>query len=339
MNTKLLLLTLSIFMVIDAHAQTYNLSISSGVYTNLEGSTSLNNGWTWDDPNYEVPVGFDFAFFKDTFSTIYFYENGLGGFLSNTNNLFGIVPVLIAYGHDIIDRGYDIDIDSATQNAQSNLSYLLEGTPGNRIFKLEWNNVGFYNDISTNNVSTDYVNFQLWLYEGSNDIELRFGPSLMSNPNISFEGDPGPIISLIEKFDPFTGNIDGEGIMLSGDPEDAQIKNITSFFNYFTLSGNIPDGTIYKFSRKNLNKVGNANLAEAISIFPNPTNGNINITNHENSDLLEGSKISILDGQGKEIRVSNYNSQGLNVQDLISGVYFIQINTKQGIITRKLLKQ
>ena len=51
-------------LTMNLQAQTYNFSVSTGTYTDLSGSTSLNNGSTWDEPEILLPIGFDFQLFE-----------------------------------------------------------------------------------------------------------------------------------------------------------------------------------------------------------------------------------------------------------------------------------
>ena len=48
--------------------------------------------------------------------------------------------------------------------------------PGRRVLKIEWKNAGIYEEYYDDKVSNDYINFQLWLYEGTNDIGSQRPP-------------------------------------------------------------------------------------------------------------------------------------------------------------------
>jgi hypothetical protein len=37
-----------------------------------------------------------------------------------------------------------------------------------------------------------FVNFQLWLFEGSNKLEFHIGPSLINDPDAFYFGETGP---------------------------------------------------------------------------------------------------------------------------------------------------
>ena len=155
----------------------------------MEGPTELTSvGDFWDDPEFTAPIGFDFEFFGKTHNQIMLI--GLGGVLA-FEDIYTVdtVDVLIPYLDDLMD------LENFDQNLQSSISYLTEGNPGERIFKLEWKNSGFYNS----NTADNQISFQMWLYETSNDIEFRFGPGSIPNPSIVHEYG-GPSIGVMENY-------------------------------------------------------------------------------------------------------------------------------------------
>lgn len=88
-------------------SQSYDFSVSTGTYTDLEGIISLNDSLTWEDPEYVIPIGLDFQYFGSTINEIIMDEWGLGAELSTEPSDAGEAhALLIPYGADIIDRGY-----------------------------------------------------------------------------------------------------------------------------------------------------------------------------------------------------------------------------------------
>jgi hypothetical protein len=80
-----------------------------------------------------------------------------------------------------------------------------------------------------------------------------------------------------------------------------------------------------------------------ISIFPNPTNGMLNVT--MNNSSFSEIKISVVDIQGKEVfslydkNVSaNYNKQ-INLENLAKGLYYIKLSTGTDVKVEKLIIQ
>jgi hypothetical protein len=79
-------------------------------------------------------------------------------------------------------------------------------------------------------------------------------------------------------------------------------------------------------------------LAAQIKIYPNPTSGELRVTNNE----LGMGNIKIFDLVGRMQRVESRKAAGeimLDVSHLPSGVYFLKIETEKGVITQKVIKE
>lgn len=76
-------------------------------------------------------------------------------------------------------------------------------------------------------------------------------------------------------------------------------------------------------------------LAENISIYPNPSNGIINIKNTED---LTFDKVTIYDLYGKVVLESPGNISRINIENLSSGFYFIQFTTEGKQLQKKFIK-
>jgi len=79
----------------------------------------------------------------------------------------------------------------------------------------------------------------------------------------------------------------------------------------------------------------NSYLEELVTLFPNPVK---DFLNFDNIDQEEIDEINIYNITGKLVykEISNFNH--LNLSDLVSGVYFINIQTEQGSFTSKIIK-
>lgn len=71
-------------------------------------------------------------------------------------------------------------------------------------------------------------------------------------------------------------------------------------------------------------------------IFPNPMKNSLTI---ENSSNLSISEIRLFDTMGRMVMKTNAASNSLDVSGLNSGLYFINIQTDHGLITRKIIKE
>lgn len=156
---------------------TYTLTTLSDTYAELTGATSINNGEIWDDPDYIVPIEFPFELNGNPITTLQF--QGTGALLASATADPDIFTAVFPFEMDLIDRGAS---DTASL---SPLSYLVEGSPGSRILKIEWKNAGSYSEYFTGTQDM-FINLQLWLYEGSNKIEFRFGEHLITDPDLFY---------------------------------------------------------------------------------------------------------------------------------------------------------
>lgn len=337
MKTKNLLMMVLCGITLNVYSQSYTLSVSTASYSDLVGSTSLNKDMTWDDPQFTIPIGFNFQYFNTTMDNIFMTSWGYGGELTSDSLNSGVFPLLVPYGADIIDRGYDFDVDSSTIGSLSTISYLLEGTQGNRILKIEWKNVGFYSEMEDDGISTDFTNFQLWLYEGSNDIEIHFGPNSITQPNLSFDGETGAYVGLFPAFDFDDYLVIGNGYELIGNPSSPTMITVNdnnSFTNF--LEGVIPNGTSYKFSNSavGLSEL-NSNSIE-ISIYPNPSSDVLYIAADNAKWELES--LSIVNINGQIVKEIDQVNGAIDISYLKSGIYYIYIQTLSGVEIYKLIK-
>ncbi len=77
------------------------------------------------------------------------------------------------------------------------------------------------------------------------------------------------------------------------------------------------------------------NLDETnFNIYPNPVNSQFSFSN---STSVE--KISITDVNGRLVEIKNHNLNSIDVSDLESGVYFVEINTNDGVVVKRFVKE
>lgn len=325
-KTKLsILLCLSASLFLSAQ-NNYSFNATNEPYNVLVGSTSLNNGQVWDDPGYAIPIGFDFQISTQVFSTIYFPDFGLGGMLSNVydeddKDAFALI---IPIAQDLIDLG---DMSGVSQ---SNLSYITEGMAGSRILKVEWNNVGFWDDVTGN----DYMNFQVWLYESSNIIEYRYGSSQINDPQGSFEGETGPIVALFPliKFNP--DEIKEDAYLLTGNPANPTVIVVEAGDEpqgSIALQGMIPNGTVYRFTPPALSteSFGNTDFA----IYPNPATDHFYI-----QTTADNYQVNLYNTIGQKVKHLADSDGTIDILDLPKGIYLVEIETSSGKVTKKIVK-
>ena len=287
-------------------------------YSDLENPISINNGEIWDDPEYAIAIGFDFSIFNHQTNSLVF--GGLGGTLSDTtlNNM------LIASALDLADRGYNTNSNTSL----SPISYKVDGELGKKVLKIEWKNAGFYEDEE----DVYYTNLQLWIYEGSNMIEIHRGSTNIEATFYLWEENFCAFLEMDSLTETATGylleEVDGE--------YQFGFQNMDDFYvpNFFTQ---IPeDGTVFRFYPEYA--IGRAeNEKGNINLFPNPTSDFIALQNKQNIKL----NYKILSVPGRVVLKGFSSEQNLQIdlRDLNPGMYFIR-GSKQGVyFTKSFLKK
>lgn len=77
-------------------------------------------------------------------------------------------------------------------------------------------------------------------------------------------------------------------------------------------------------------------LAGSFSVYPNPTNDVLNIANTIGAELIS---VSVTDLNGRTVKQFNSSVEQINISDLNAGVYFVNINSTEGSLTKKIVKK
>jgi hypothetical protein len=314
-------LTLLIFSISISAQENIRIETFQRPYVPLEDGLNLTEGETWDDPDVIIPLALRSQFF-DSDTNFYLYNIGTGGevfVLTQQGLVKGLVPV----AYDLIDRGY-LDGENL-----SPLSANISGIPGDRILKLEWSNVGFYTELNENGVSDSYLNFQVWVYEGSPYIEYHYGPSDIQFDPETFLNGVKMLAAIITEYDLEDESMPIVLSVLEGNPANPTIKKITfTDEENFGSSGldNYPtDSTVYRFylgasSAKDFW----ANLSD-ITIQSNITSEYISLVSN---DLNHDKNINVIitDINGKMCSAGNFRTlDQIDVRSLSSGQYFVKV--------------
>jgi len=296
----------------------YLFTTYSSAFTPIQEANSLDGGQIWDDPTWTVPLGFTFYTANDTITTLYVGELG--------TTVYGIQDDSLS---DIFLPYFDDVANADNDTLVSPVSYVVEGPPGFQICKIEWLNVGFYEDWAANGTYTNTTSFQLWLYENSNIFEYHFGPSNISNPSV-IHMFGAPASAFIENLNQNSG-FDWDGFYsLTGNTDAPTITTVTNaevlasqgIPSYALLNGEPAEGTVYRFAPTFVNVEENS-LA-TFEVFPNPTIGLLNVFNPTQESVVA----QILSADGKVIQVETLTSgrNAIQTDKLSSGFYLLRIN-------------
>lgn len=77
-------------------------------------------------------------------------------------------------------------------------------------------------------------------------------------------------------------------------------------------------------------------LANKFSMFPNPAINKVTISNTEN---ILVNTVNITDVNGRIVNSQKGSDAQIDVQDLDAGVYFVTIESNDGMTTKKFIKQ
>ena len=290
----------------------------SSTFTPLEEATSLDGGQIWDDPTWTVPLGFTFYTANDTITTLYVGELGTTVYGIQDDSLSDI---FLPYFDDIANADNDTLV--------SPVSYVVEGPPGSQICKIEWLNVGFYEDWAANGTYTNTTSFQLWLYENSNIFEYHYGSSNITNASmIHMFG--APAAAFLENLNQNTG-FDWDGFYsVTGNTDAPTITTLTTaeilgaqgIPSYALLNGEPAEGTVYRFAPTFINVEENS-LA-TFDVFPNPTSGLLNVFNPTQETVVA----QILSAEGKVIQIETLTSgrNAIQTENLSTGYYILRAN-------------
>lgn len=264
--------------------------VKQEAYDTIENATTLNNGEVWEtETNYQIDFGFEFKIYERTFTNL-IVNAGIGVTFPGFNP-----PRLWIWGSEwgggpiLTDRGID--------SSKSPISYVIVGDSGSRTLKIQWENAGIVVDGAEDDPD-DFVNFQMWICEGSDKIEVHYGNSVTGEISFGYNDGPG-----VRYF-----HIDGDwGICVFGFEElpswdwvlfDGPIGGCL-------LDGVPPEEVVFNF-------------------FPNPTVSVNDFSESDDLDLiickrtLNNIQIEILDFQISEAyELTVYNTFGISVGKLL----------------------
>lgn len=300
-NLNSLILKLSVICVLciasnEAKAlnpYSYYITTLNQTYTNLSGSTVVSTAnWDYITLTTTIPIGFSFPFFDQVFNgSVTLTPSDLGFGVVGASNYF-IYPFSCMNMKSI-------------GSGLSPISYILTGTAGNRILKVEWKNVGV-------DLTTEYFNVQAWLYENG-IVEYHFGPNTLSASTVSISG-----IGVIKISTAM------EALLLTGSSTSPTIVNDIQF-----LSNAPANGTVYRFTPSTMDEKNT--LTQHVSLYPNPTTGQVTVSAPNVTD------IEVYNLLGEKVLSSTETSIDLSAQ--ADGIYLVKVQAGDAVYTEKVLKK
>ncbi|WP_317899211.1 T9SS type A sorting domain-containing protein [Aurantibacillus circumpalustris] len=302
----------------------YTFSTYTVPYQEFTG-VSVSNGLMWDDSNFPITMGFNFKLYGASGNIINFAE---GSFATFDNPTLSVLTLATPMFEDLCDRAFlPATSNEGDSGGISDISYSVTGTVGNKICMIQVKDAGFYEEIAAYDTSESYVNFQLWLYEGTNDIEIRFGDVNIQNPQDNLLNPAGFHCGLAEQVDLNTA-VNVSANVLNGPASNPAMVGLGTTLAE-VVTGTVQSGRVYKFSRVNPNLVGisNVNFSEQMSFFPNPASTKLYCNTP--ADLMKEVEIYFYSLDGKLVSEKKLESE-IDISEIGKGVYLLKTKSKNG---------
>ncbi|MEO8590866.1 MAG: hypothetical protein ABI432_15930 [Flavobacteriales bacterium] len=197
-------------------------------------------------------------------------------------------------------------------DASSRYSYRLFGNTGNHILAVQYKNLRMSTGLAGNS-----MNMQIWYYQNTGMIEVRYGPRTENLAN-GFTLDRGPKIGIYSSPVDMSGCL--EKVWLSGSPLLPEVSYEANY-NFPGLNGVPPEGTIYRYVP-----------TFTISISENTTSAHGRIRNDPATDRLfvtmpEASRSMLLvqdmAGRTLQTQLATTGENEIDISGLASGTYLL----------------
>ncbi len=305
-RTRLLFLVLGTLACNATNASDdYDFSYYTATYVPLTDPIVVVTDAEFNGTYRYIPFGFDFTYWGWGTTVLAINTHGYCAFGLSPN--YGFYPFNVG----LVGLG-----DSQVGYVQD-----LSGGPGHGILKVEWKHAGFYSYPS----GEDHVTWQVWFYEGSNVVELHFGPSAIAADHFAgiFGSADGPQMEFIHPT--ADGYYDLEG------PADAPEAVYMPGENLF-LNGYPEQGMVYRFTP--LASIGVAEVNgtdQTLVLYPQPASDVLHVV-HPNGYPIAG-RYSITDAAGQVVEYDRIPAQGIDVSCLSTGTYIL--HTEVAGVTRQ----
>ncbi len=332
---KLFIASLFTLLHYSSFAQSaYTFSFRSETYVPLTNDSVVSPSVPWAFKNITIPVGFNFKLGDSILNTVYAYSSG---------NLIATDTTGVASGFHITDATLcdrvHIILPPNSSNAVSKISYNLTGANGSRILKIQFSNMGIFEEIANFGVSDDSVNAQVWLYEGSNAVELHYGPSsVLANWGLYQAGG---------SMEGFLKNVDLDNMTptferfsyVSGSTSSYVLDSITPATISSATPANLfpPNGTVFKFTPVATTSV-NKSVLKAGDIHVYPTYVNDRLYVQSATGELKYT-VTNMYGQTTADGVLHKTNDVITTDTWIPGMYIVVLDNGKGQSVAKVYKQ
>tara|TARA_B110000444_G_C18849676_1_gene604563 strand:+ start:1903 stop:2913 length:1011 start_codon:yes stop_codon:yes gene_type:complete len=300
-------------------------------YIPLDDWYPLNVGEMWDVPIVTLNLQFEFPCFGDTATLVRLTDLNGGIELYTPGGEFHLISGTTMDINDVLNVADPLSTDGSTHR------YITVGESPNRIFKLEFNNIGFDYEMLMTGGAASTANFQIWLYENGM-IEIHYGPNTVNNiDDITFWSSMSAGLSSYWNFEYFTSFF----LWANGSPgvldfpyyENVEFDSLQISPDFTGWTSWPEDGLVYRFNYDYSPIIAvNELTAKSYIVYPNPSTEKVTI-----STSLVGKELNIIiyNPLGKEIyRQLIHQETTIDTSNWKAGVYTIVID---GGSTTKLI--
>lgn len=306
------------------YSQHVNFLYNTETYSELSGDVIVNEDTVFTDNTF-YPIPFNFSFLNLNFDTLTISGDLLLGNTTYEENTTDPALYLIATPYCIYDRALD-----TTKSEKSLFSYKIEGTAGERIFKYQIKNGGScieYNETETIN---DYLNMQIWLYEGENKIEYHYGALTSSFSFAGYNGllhiiNPNPNPNALGFDTAYMVRNSQTGLILDAMDTTSFDAAINGAENISPLPQN---GDVYTFTYSdNSSTVQHVlNSSYNFSIYPTLVKSGTPIFIQSSAKIVSNQPIYVYNTFGQIVYTTTLSQNNFKWPSLKAGMYFIQID-------------
>ncbi len=331
---KKIILSLKVMLaatLASAQLGNYQFSAQAGTYTPIDsmGGLAVQDHSVQDDfitpDKVKLPFSFDLG--AGAFDSVGLSENGFLYFGNIRNWELGsswpISSVLVSDVKGVISPvGLDLHpVQLPGQN--TTLRTAIAGTAPNRIFIAEWRGTSRF-DALNDPSGPDDISFQVKLYEKDGQIDFVYG-TFVINPTYTEAVEIGLKGST---YNDYINRVPTANWLLTSAGVTQNSRGI--------LDGNSAParGTTYSWKKATVTGIGNKGTEQAWSVFPVPSEDNLQITVPHPEALT----YSIVDMTGKQV-ASGTCHNNLSIATLSAGIYWLHIRGAKTYLPKMIVRQ
>jgi hypothetical protein len=305
----------------------YDLKVSTEVYVPLATGTVVSGGTGWVEPNYSIPLGFEFPIGDTVVNTFNLASNVVGTGTVNSVLTTGFMLT----GAQLCDRGL------SKLKSESPLRYEVSGAEGHRVFKFEYANAGFAEEYFQYHTNADHLNLQIWLFEASGVVEYHFGASSVAHHADYFPANSGVSIGFVRNYGVNTRDAESQ-YLLSGPAMQPSVGCAGQMESANGLIGLPPAGTVYRFvpMPKQPAALHTISQEKRMTVFPVNCRDFIQVVN----PLHEQTRFELLSAGGGCVQRGDLQHGGnrISTGGLTEGMYIPVVNAPSGTELHRIIK-